>query len=510
MRRRRAGDGPFFLFSNAMDSYRACLLEAPRADKPQTIEARHVQYSQRYQKLSLVQPGTSIRFSSVGFRPARPPTTVKATFSCSDKRLNDIWADGVRTLDMCTVRKGETKPAWDVTDEGTRVHAGHWAPVRQGTLWGDKIISFEARVERHGASWGVHMVANGLVLCLDAEARTLAAFEGLANQASMMPVTPRGLWQLPSDLDLSGWFTVTTTAEDEAVTVSISGVQVAELVDIRIGSILAAGRVNAGSVAFGGPEGWTATYRNLRVVSPSGQELYENTMATPEEARVLADFQVGTNPVACTIDGAKRDRACFGGDVFVMGRSLAYSTADFEAWRGSIRLLASHQTPEGYLGNLCPIQAPEHEGVDHPPTYAFYSLTYALLLVVSLRDYWMHSGDEALRAGCWHRLEKLMQFASEFTNDDGLVEAPPFLQSTWTPLARRSLRRFLLTIFVSSGLVSHGWSGHGRVRQPKRGIPRCAEGHGRSVFARRGPEGLPGRGRHRQGSSDQMLVECGG
>ncbi|RBQ82885.1 hypothetical protein VDGD_21004 [Verticillium dahliae] len=70
-------------------------------------------------------------------------------------------------------------------------------------------------------------------------------------------------------------------------------------------------------------------------------------MQAPEAAAVFADFQVGANPLACTVDGAKRDRACFGGDVFVMGRSLAYSTADLDAWRGSIRLLVSHQTAEG-------------------------------------------------------------------------------------------------------------------------------------------------------------------
>lgn len=93
---------------------------------------------------------------------------------------------------MCTVRQGETRPAWDVTEDGTRVFAGHWAPCRLGTAWADKIVEFEVTIERVGASWGVHMVANGLVLCLDADERKLEAFEGLSNQSSMMPVVPRG------------------------------------------------------------------------------------------------------------------------------------------------------------------------------------------------------------------------------------------------------------------------------------------------------------------------------
>lgn len=415
-----------------MDSYRSCIHEVPKAAGPQSIEARHVQYSQRYQKVSLVSPDTSIKFACVGFRRVRPKTTINGRFKCSDEILNNIWEDGVRTLDMCTVRQGETRPAWDVMDEGTRVHPGHWAPCRQGTWWSDNTVTFEVNIEQKGASWGVHMVANGLVLCLDADTRTLTAFEGLANQPSMLPVFSRGSWPLPPRLDISGWFSVTTIARGESVTVLIGAERIADMTGISIKSILAGELVNAGSFALGGPEGWISIYRNIVVTDSSGHELYRNSMTAPETDRILADFQVGTNSLACTIDGAKRDRACFGGDVFVMGRSLAYSTADFEAWKGSITLLVSHQTKEGYLGNLSPIQTPEHEdGEEPPPSYAFYSLTYALLLVVSIKEYWVHSGDDELRDTCWHKAERLMRFVEKFTNTAALIEAPPHLQSTF-------------------------------------------------------------------------------
>jgi hypothetical protein len=412
-----------------MDSYRSCLHQANQGAGAQIITSRHAQYSQRYQKLSLVHPGASIKFSSVGFAQVRPETPVQGSFNCSDEKLNRIWRDGVRTLDKCTVRRGETRAAWDVTSQGTRVHAGHWAPCRQGTAWSDKIVTFEAKIEQSGASWGIRMVANGLVLCLDCESRTLEAFEGLSNQSSLLPVIQKGTWRLPSGLDISGWFSVKTIAEGESVTIYINGERVAEITGICIKSILAGDCVNAGSVAFGGPEGWVTTYRNLLVEDLDASELYKNSMKSAESARVLADFQVGSNSLACTIDGAKRDRACFGGDVFVMGRSLAYSTVDIEAWKGSISLLISHQRLDGYLGNLSPIQTPEHEENMEPPSYAFYSLTYALLLVVSIRDYWMHSGDEDLRQTCWNKLDKLICFTDKFTNDTGLIEAPPHLQS---------------------------------------------------------------------------------
>jgi alpha-L-rhamnosidase len=96
---------------------------------------------------------------------------------------------------------------------------------------------------------------------------------------------------------------------------------------------------------------------------------------------------------------------------------------------GSIKLLTSHQTEDGYLGNLCPIQAPLHNDSDGPPTYAFYSLSYALLLVVAIKDYWMHFGDVATVQSVWARLEKLIAFTDGFTDARGLVVAPPPLSS---------------------------------------------------------------------------------
>ncbi|KAF3360810.1 hypothetical protein VdG1_01123 [Verticillium dahliae VDG1] len=213
-------------------------------------------------------------------------------------------------------------------------------------------------------------------------------------------------------MNLSGWLAVCTTVKEGTVTTVIENKEVAEIKDVQIRGMLSGGKTNTGSVAFGGPEGWLSI------------------MQAPEAAAVFADFQVGANPLACTVDGAKRDRACFGGDVFVMGRSLAYSTADLDAWRGSIRLLT-----------------PEHRDEGPPPSYAFHSLTYALLLVVSIKDYWMHAGEREAVESCFQKLEKLIHYADKFTNAAGLIEAPPHLQMTWFPMGGPVLG-------VSSGLNS--------------------------------------------------------
>lgn len=419
------GDGPFFLFSNAMDTYRSAEHSLSLSPETTYFEARFAQSSQRYQKLILTSPNCSVRFCSVGLRPLRVALPLRCQFSCSDDLLNRVWEQGVRTVDMCTVERNQTRPAWDFTQDGARVHGQHWAPCRQGTRWRDIEICFDVRVEECGASWGVHMVANGLIFCLDQQSRTLKAFEGLADQSSVFPTKEHGSWSLESEIQVDEWISVVCTTEEDKVRLKLNGTTVAMLDGLDIHPLLGGAPNNSGSVAFGGPVGWTATYRNLHVQTLDGQALYSNTLLPSEAARTMLDFAVGSNPLSCTIDGAKRDRSTFGGDLFVMGQSVAYSTNNIDAIKGSIQLLTSHQTKDGFLGNLCPIQAPMHTEEEEPPTYAFYSLEYALLLTVAMKNYWFTSGDVDIVRELWPKLIKLMEFVGSFASEQGLIAAPP-------------------------------------------------------------------------------------
>jgi alpha-L-rhamnosidase len=351
---------------------------------------------------------------------------------------------------MCTVEAGETAEAWEVTGEGTRIIGQHWAPCRHGTRWEDKTVEFKVKVEKKGASWGVHMVANGLIFCLDVAKRSLAAFEGLSDTNGVFPSVPRGQWVIPEDVDLGSWVSVKTVTKGSSVSVHLNGNDTANIQDLDIHPILGGSGNNTGSVAFGGPQGYISVFRSLHVTDFAGQILYTNNLLLEDKSRTLADFAVGTNALACTIDGAKRDRALFGGDLFVMGRSICYSTGNMNAILGSIKLLTSHHTEDGYLGNLCPIQAPLFSDSDEPPTYAFYSLSYALLLVVAIKDYWMHSGDIATVQSVWSRLEKLIAFTDGFADHRGLVVATPSLSSQFSPQSHHQKAN------DTSGLVSDG------------------------------------------------------
>ncbi|KEQ69641.1 Six-hairpin glycosidase [Aureobasidium namibiae CBS 147.97] len=445
----KGGDGPYFLFSNAMDTYRNVLHEVKPSSSTHTVVARHEQCSQRYQRIRLLTPNTSITFLSVGFWSAKSEKASPSLFRCSDPKLNKIWEQGVRTIEMCTVQKNETLPAWDVTADGTTIHGSHWAPCRQGTRWTDICVRFDVRIDRRGASWGIHMVANGLVFCLDKERRTLTAHEGLSHESSVFPSVARGDWLIDGKVLEPEWLSIRMFAEGAQVLVLINDVEVATVSDLDLHPLLGGSANNSGSIAFGGPSGWTSTLRNLTVTDLDAATLYSNSFLPVDKERTFADFAVGTNPLPCMIDGAKRDRAVFGGDLHISGRAAAFSSANLEAVRGSIELLTSHQTKDGYLGNLCPIQAPKHTTDDEPPTYAFYSLTYALLLMVAVKDYWLFSGDETIVGEIWQKAKNLIAFAERFQDDRLLVAAPPPLSCMYF----QSSNPFAVTFFPLSGPV---------------------------------------------------------
>ena len=73
---------------------------------------------------------------------------------------------------------------------------------------------------------------------------------------------------------------------------------------------------STGSVGLGNGSGAEALFRNLSVKDAGGQALYASTLTTYS---VLDEFSMGTNAVASIIDGAKRDRYCWSGDVSVAG-----------------------------------------------------------------------------------------------------------------------------------------------------------------------------------------------
>ncbi len=88
------------------------------------------------------------------------------------------------------------------------------------------------------------------------------------------------------------------------------------------------------------------------------------------------------------LDGAKRDRDVWEGDLSVEGPVTALTTGDLAAWRSSLEAMGAQQVSDGYV---------PAEGLVGPHNYGeeFNYGTYVLWFVNNVYQYWLYTGDRS-------------------------------------------------------------------------------------------------------------------
>ena len=115
-------------------------------------------------------------------------------------------------------------------------------------------------------------------------------------------------------------------------------------------------------MGLGNGSGAEALFRNLSVQAAGGQTLYASTLTTDS---VLDEFSMGTNAVASIIDGAKRDRYCWSGDVAIAGPLIYYTNAASEFIKGNMVLWGSFHRSNPNKGEVSTTLAPQLEARAH-------------------------------------------------------------------------------------------------------------------------------------------------
>jgi hypothetical protein len=93
-------------------------------------------------------------------------------------------------------------------------------------------------------------------------------------------------------------------------------------------------------------------FRNLLVSDAGGSTLLQSTLTDPS---ILDAFTTNTNTETTLMDGSKRDRLVWSGDLTVSTPTLYYSSGASDAVAGSLRLHGSYQRSSGQVpGNLPP------------------------------------------------------------------------------------------------------------------------------------------------------------
>jgi len=360
-----------------------------------TITNQYVQGGERYEEITLTSPG-SVTLSSVGITYIADRTQASALpgwFDSSNSELNSIWYDSEYTDQLDSVPADSLPAAWSVTG-GALQAGGTGAGDNIGLLkssgssgWGNYSVSFQTDIVNNQAGWIVRGQDenDGYAFILNDSAdasgtpNTLQEFDLHGGTYSTL-----GSVALTTPLASGTWHTVNTTVSGSTLTVSLDGTQLTQLTDSTYSS---------GTVGFREYTGEEADFRNLTVTSSSGSTLFSDSLGS---SAALSDFSPlpGSNSYASILDGAKRDRAIWVGDMNVEIPSVAYSTDDAAYLKGSLEALGSYQLSSGFVTGDLPPQTPLSTTQQQGSTGS-YSASYSIYFVLGLADYYLYSGDTA-------------------------------------------------------------------------------------------------------------------
>jgi alpha-L-rhamnosidase len=158
---------------------------------------------------------------------------------------------------------------------------------------------------------------------------------------------------------------------------------------------------------------------------------------------VLDEFSMGTNTVASVIDGAKRDRYCWSGDLAVAGPLIYYTNAHSEFVKGMLGLLGSfHRSNPNNKGEVSTTLAPQLKpGLTagdnlpggNPPGLNFWSTSYSTYFLPNLYDYYLYTGDLDFVRQQWPSAEQELAYLKSITNAQGMLNVDPADALDWHP-----------------------------------------------------------------------------
>lgn len=428
---------------------------------PSFVRNQLLQGGQRYQKLSLTSPGTSVTLSAVSLDStlAAPNVSPDAAgyFSSSDATLNAIWQAGAYTLEANRIDAFKLPSPWTLTSEGALIAPSNPA-MYQGLSFNGTggVTTFLFRVEKGGVSWTVNATFPSTVQFTlratdDATGpNTLTGSAGGSFSAFLRaPLDSVSLADKGITLTPGTWHTVTTTCapifSGGTITVSLDGTDI--VTGLNPAEAIAASPLAAaipsylalGSFGFFNQVGHFATIKD---VSLSATDLHTFTPKTytaaftDGDSSVLDDFGVGTNLVAALTDGAKRDREVWSGDLLVSGPSLYYSTGNPEPIQGSLTLLGKYVDADGQVASVLPPQSSLelNENRSAAPSNPWYSLGYSMYFVNILHDYYIHTGDLSLVSRLWPSAQQeLAYLAGKQDGTSHLLVTDSGSGFTWHP-----------------------------------------------------------------------------
>jgi alpha-L-rhamnosidase len=385
-----------------------------------TLATGTVQGGERYERISLNSPGRVI-LTSIGIRF----TAVRATardfsgwFDSSSPELDRIWYDGAYTTQLDELPPDAAPSAWTIRAKALHAVMGTGI-LRRGVSWTNYTMSFDTRVVDDLAGWLVRAssTSSGYLLVL----HHATSGTGTSNSLNEIALGPSefatiGQVALPRSFNASSWHHVTTEVSGSTITTSLDGRQVASFDTDALSAQTSVYRT--GSVGFAEPAS-SAVFRNIDVTSPTGASVYANSLS---DRSALSDFSgsdnVTSDPLPVIMDGAKRDRVVWSGDLGVEIPNVLYTTGAGDFVRDSLQLLASYQVADGETGTNVNPTAPLGR---FPQSGSTYSTSYSMDEVDNIATYYLYTGDLAFIRAEWPVITRELAYNASLVDDRGLL-----------------------------------------------------------------------------------------
>lgn len=381
-----------------------------------TYVAPLVQGQERYVRLQLETPGTSVELEPLEIRNVGVHATdpVVGSFRCSDERINRVWDMGVWTCNLASIPNND---AW-------RVVAGQLLPrkLERGTcaglcetasLAGDGAWSMDFSLSEnphHDSAVGLMFRAadkeNGLVAIVSQPAyvQLVRVQDGKKTTLAKMVLDGRVVDGAPHRL--------TAGVKGDLVRVEFDGTRILE----QKVSDLSGERFGI----YVEKEWWPAVTA-YEVRDAKGKRTFFSDFSSADGEGRLAGWDY-TRSFRFIADGAKRDRLVWIGDIWWGDRSC-YCGYD-STWpylRESLKLLAYYQTPEGYVW-----AAPFSEKGPRPASGEFGhfpSDEFCAWYVPIAKDYYLYTADEkTVRETVYPAVCGCLRYLDSLKRPDGLLK----------------------------------------------------------------------------------------
>lgn len=379
---------------------------------------RLLQGGLRYQKLNLSSAG-QLGLSGVGLKPSLSHTshaTIPGSFSCSDHVLNNIWNTSARTIQLNELPAHSVPNFWVITDQGAFVDS--LAPQPFAADYAAMLTSYDL-----GSS--VKPISNGFgfTVLSDTLGKGVYIFVNVANSSisahagSTEPDTPLASGPLPPSIKLNEWHTVYSVVNATHISVQIDGF-----------SVLQFSQTSSSFGSFGLGASWdrSAFFTNVSLNS-SGNQTYFSSFTNKT---ALEDFLLGTNPLPVSVDGSRRDRTAYAGDLDIASCSAFASTGGLQYIKGSIALLGSSQMAPGFFVPTAKVQqAPR---TSEPQENITGLIGYSFSLISAMARYYEQTGDTEFLDHWIPNAIRMLDWAHSQTLSNGLFNiSDPTMGGDW-------------------------------------------------------------------------------